>query len=83
MVCFVLWLPPKGNQALRLYMVNPNTTESVGWEEARNRRGEHFNGLCIPRSRTLSLLLSIADQISGDVTCLVTYSYMTHFAETG
>lgn len=53
------------------YNVNPNTTKSVGWEEARDRRREHFNGLCIPRSRQLSLLFRSGDHMSGYVAGFV------------
>lgn len=81
-MCFVLWLfccwHPKVISSF-VYTVNPNTRKSVGWEEARDRRGEHFNGLCIPRSRQLSLLFSSGDHMSGSVTGLVTHSYHDSF----
>ncbi len=62
-----------------VYSVSPNTTNSVGWEEARDWRGEHFNGLCIPRGRQLSLLFSRGDHMSGSATGLVTHSYHDSF----
>lgn len=53
--------------------------KTVGWEEAMDRTREHFNRLCIPKGRQLSLLFSTGDYISGSVTGLVTHSYHDSF----